>query len=80
MDGINDFWGQTDTGMVYLGSATWTGTVEAGRMTEGQTLELTGAPSGVRDLQVHLTGARDPEFIDCSEDDNRSYWGAEVCP
>ncbi len=75
-----DIWGQSDGGMVYLGSADWSGTVEAGRMTEGQMLELSGVPAGVHDLQIHLVGVRDPEFVDCSEDDNRQSWGGEVCP
>jgi hypothetical protein len=74
------FWGQTDAGMVLLGSADWSGSIEPGTMTEGYMLELTGVPTGVRDIQMHLVEARDPEFVDCSEDDNFARWGAEVCP
>lgn len=75
-----EFWGQTDAGMSLLGTATWTGSIDPGMMTRSSFLELTDVPSPLLDITVRIVGSTDPEFADCSEDDDSTEWNLEVCP
>jgi hypothetical protein len=75
-----EFWGQTATGMVLLGTDTWTGNVDAGMMTASDFVELTGVPTPMQDIMVRIAGSVDPEFADCSTEDDSTMWNLEVCP
>ena len=75
-----DIWAVTDTGVEYLTSDTYVGTLSPGMMTPGEFLELRDVPRPMRDIQVRVTGTSHPEIEDCQESDDIALWNAEVCP
>ncbi len=73
-----EFWGVTDAGYTLLGEATWSGTVDAGMMTEADFIQLTGVATPLYDIDVRISGTTE-DYEDCDESDDIDKWGTQIC-
>lgn len=77
-----EFWGETDTGRVLLGSAAWSAALPAGVRSQSESVELTGVPSLLLDVYVEVDGGADSSrgvVSECYEDNNVANWGDVLC-
>ncbi|MBM4368133.1 MAG: hypothetical protein FJ102_18120 [Deltaproteobacteria bacterium] len=73
-----EFWGVTDAGYALLGEATWSGTVDAGMMTEADFIQLTGVSTPLYDIDVRISGTSE-DYTDCDDADDIDKWGSQIC-
>lgn len=80
-DVLVEFWGNTDTGLVSLGSMTWTATLVAGVQTQSESIEFTGIPIPLIDVIVTVDGGDTGAGLvsECYEDNNTTNWGSVLC-
>ncbi len=77
-----DFWGETDTGQVFLGSTLWSADLPAGMRGASESIDLTGVPPLLLDITVTVDGGNDSTsgvVSECFEDNNEVSWGDVVC-
>mgnify|MGYP001571705822 FL=1 len=77
-----EIWGDTDSGLVLLGTERWTGTVAQGTKTDALEIRLSGVPSPLYDVIAMVDGGDNITLSmvdECHEDNNESEWGALVC-
>ena len=77
-----EFWGETSSGRMLLGSETWTAALPAGMRSQAESVELTGVPALLLDIIVEVDGGDDSSagvISECYEDNNTAAWGDVVC-
>jgi len=77
-----EIWGDTDSGLVLLGTERWTGTVLQGTKSDALEIRLSGVPSPLYDVIAMVDGGDNITLSmvdECHEDNNESEWGALVC-
>ena len=77
-----DFYGETDTGSVLLGSEVFSSNLDAGWISQSQESTFTGIPHPLYDITMVVDGGSDEsggEISECVSDDNEITWGALVC-
>ncbi len=79
---VVELWGDTGSGLVFLASEPWSGTVEAGRQTRSAQFDLTGVPLPLYGLVITVDGGDDPGagiLDECHEDNNTAVWDDLNC-
>ncbi|MDP2311686.1 MAG: VCBS repeat-containing protein [Pseudomonadota bacterium] len=82
-DVLVDLWGETEVGMMHLGSKVWTADILAGAQSGSDSIELTGVPTPLLDLVVTIDGGDATAFGvvgECYEGNNTDEWNQAVCP
>ena len=74
-----DIYGVTDTGVKYITSDTYVGTISPGELTYGEFIELRNVPQPLLDIQVRIVGTSNPDIEDCQESDDITYWESPIC-